>query len=120
MALSVKAELYSQCVNQVLFLLVVPSLYQGLLGISHVIHDPFGEDLLDFPVMAFQEYMNESSVTMSGAGMKCPALAKNWSPPSDNTEPCFDYVQEPSGSKLQEDLTGFCEPGGDLGPAELR
>jgi hypothetical protein len=58
LSMAIKATAWSQCVNQVLFLFIVPPLYQGLLGISHVIHDPFGEDLLDFPVMAFQEYTN--------------------------------------------------------------
>merc|ERR1719440_322504 len=74
--MNIKAEVWSECINQVLFLCVVPPLYQGLLSISHVIHDPFGEDLLDFPVMAFQEYMNEASVVISGSGNLCPALKK--------------------------------------------
>jgi len=80
MAMAMKAGSWSQCVNQVLFLFVVPPLYQGLLGISHVIHDPFGEDLLDFPVMAFQEYTNESCVSVIRHGHKCPALEKAWGP----------------------------------------
>merc|ERR1719456_52248 len=68
LSMAIKAEAWSQCVNQVLFLFVVPPLYQGLLGISHVIHDPFGEDLLDFPVMAFQEYNNEGALVITGHG----------------------------------------------------
>merc|ERR1719316_1241059 len=79
LSMAIKATAWSQCVNQVLFLFIVPPLYQGLLGISHVIHDPFGEDLLDFPVMAFQEYNNESGLTMTGSGYLCPSL--RMSPP---------------------------------------
>jgi len=81
LGMAIQAHSWSQCVNQILFLFIVPPLYQGLLGISHVIHDPFGEDLLDFPVMAFQEYTNESAVTVTGAGYKCPALRQSWGPP---------------------------------------
>jgi len=86
LSMAVKTESWSQCVNQVLFLFIVPPLYQGLLGISHVIHDPFGEDLLDFPVMAFQEYANESCVTVTGSGWKCPALSQAWGPPITGDE----------------------------------
>lgn len=42
---------------QVLMFLLVPVLYHGLLSISYVIHDPFGEDMLDFPIAAFVEYV---------------------------------------------------------------
>jgi hypothetical protein len=42
---------------QILMLLLVPVLYHGLLSISYVIQDPFGEDMLDFPIAAFVEYV---------------------------------------------------------------
>jgi len=42
---------------QFLMLMLVPVLYHGLLSISYVIQDPFGEDMLDFPVAAFVEYV---------------------------------------------------------------
>jgi len=42
---------------QLLMLLLVPVLYHGLLSISYVIQDPFGEDMLDFPIAAFVEYV---------------------------------------------------------------
>lgn len=45
------------CVYQILMFLLVPVLYHGLLSISYVIHDPFGEDMLDFPIAAFVEYV---------------------------------------------------------------
>jgi hypothetical protein len=85
-SMAIKEEIWSQLVNQVLFLFVVPPLYQGLLGISHVIHDPFGEDLLDFPVMAFQENLNESAFSLTSSGWKCPALKMNWNPVSNHAE----------------------------------
>eukprot|EP00747_Dinoflagellata_sp_TGD_P168183 gnl/TRDRNA2_/TRDRNA2_193977_c0_seq1.p1 gnl/TRDRNA2_/TRDRNA2_193977_c0~~gnl/TRDRNA2_/TRDRNA2_193977_c0_seq1.p1 ORF type:complete len:541 (+),score=94.54 gnl/TRDRNA2_/TRDRNA2_193977_c0_seq1:95-1717(+) len=44
---------------QVLMFMLVPILYHGLLSISYVIHDPFGEDMLDFPIAAFAEYVAE-------------------------------------------------------------
>jgi len=42
---------------QLLMLLLVPVLYHGLLSISYVIQDPFGEDMLDFPIAAYIEYV---------------------------------------------------------------
>lgn len=39
------------------FNMVAPTLYNGLLAISYAIHDPLGEDMLDFPVAAFTEYV---------------------------------------------------------------
>jgi len=42
---------------QFLMLILVPVLYHGLLSISYVIQDPFGEDMLDFPIAAFIEYV---------------------------------------------------------------
>lgn len=42
---------------QFLMLMLVPVLYHGLLSISYVIQDPFGEDVLDFPIAAFVEYV---------------------------------------------------------------
>merc|ERR1719446_623427 len=35
---------------ELLFCLMVPTLYRGLLCISYAIFDPFGEDVLDLPV----------------------------------------------------------------------
>merc|ERR1719181_1846662 len=42
-----------QIVNECLFVIVVPLVYDGLLAISYMIHDPFGEDMLDFPIAAY-------------------------------------------------------------------
>jgi len=67
--------------SQVVFIFVVPLLYQGLLSVSYIIHDPFGEDLLDFPIMAFQEYCNEACLVFSNYTHKCPALQTDYGPP---------------------------------------
>lgn len=73
-AAAIAAESYQKATNQVVFAIVVPLLYHGLLSISYIIHDPFGEDMLDFPVMAYQEYMNEAAVSIMNFVGQCPAL----------------------------------------------
>jgi hypothetical protein len=78
MARQLKQENYMYAGCQLVFLFSVPLLYQGLLSVSYVIHDPFGEDLLDFPVMAYQEYANEASVAIAHFTYCCPALSKTW------------------------------------------
>mmetsp|Transcript_68669 Transcript_68669/g.182944 ORF Transcript_68669/g.182944 Transcript_68669/m.182944 type:complete len:493 (-) Transcript_68669:69-1547(-) len=40
---------------QVIYLVVVPALYEALLCISYVLEDPFGEDMLDFPIAAYAD-----------------------------------------------------------------
>merc|ERR1712070_1355857 len=78
-----KEENYMYAGCQMVYLFAVPLLYQGLLSVSYVIHDPFGEDLLDFPVMAYQEYANEACVAITHFTYMCPALSKKWGrPPS--------------------------------------
>merc|ERR1719263_1741960 len=44
-----RMRMFSEC----LFVIVVPFVYDGLLAISYMIHDPFGEDMLDFPITAY-------------------------------------------------------------------
>lgn len=79
-ALAIKEGQTGRAINQFFFVCIVPPLYQGLLTISFIIHDPFGEDLLDFPIMAFQEYINEAASSMTTMGCRCPALAsQQWS-----------------------------------------
>lgn len=50
---------YQTMAYQVLKFILVPVLYHGLLSISYVIHDPFGDDMLDFPIAAFIKYVAE-------------------------------------------------------------
>ena len=39
--------------------IVIPFVYDGLLAISYMIHDPFGEDMLDFPITAYHSKRTE-------------------------------------------------------------
>mmetsp|Transcript_91481 Transcript_91481/g.175408 ORF Transcript_91481/g.175408 Transcript_91481/m.175408 type:complete len:531 (+) Transcript_91481:2-1594(+) len=48
-------------VYEVLHVLFVPMMYHGLLSVTYIIHDPFGEELADFPMSLFME--NQSLVT---------------------------------------------------------
>lgn len=50
---------FQTMVYQVMKFILVPILYHGLLSISYVIHDPFGDDMLDFPIAAFIKYVAE-------------------------------------------------------------
>merc|ERR1712066_560241 len=44
-------------VGQVIIVLLVGTVYQGLLSISYVVQDPFGEDLLDLPLNYLARYV---------------------------------------------------------------
>jgi len=46
---------YFLCMTKVMLSIIIPVLYHGLMSISYVLHDPFGEDLLDFPIAAYSE-----------------------------------------------------------------
>lgn len=46
----------ARCASQYVFCVIVPTLYRGLLSISYAIFDPFGEDILDFPVASFLDW----------------------------------------------------------------
>merc|ERR1719387_2747534 len=61
-------------INEFLTWFIVPVIYHGLLAISYVIHDPFGEDVLDLPIAAYSKYAFDSCRTMYDA-MPCPAEA---------------------------------------------
>merc|ERR1711959_149357 len=58
-----------------LFLLLVPFTYMGLLAITYIIHDPFGEDMLDFPIMAYTEYVKDTCSALDLAQQSCPAMS---------------------------------------------
>lgn len=61
-------------VQQVLTCVIVCLIYQGLLAISYMVHDPFGEDLLDFPIMAYSSYIASACDAVIRAQENCPAL----------------------------------------------
>lgn len=76
MALQQKSWVHAA--SQVIFLCLMPVLYQGILSVAYMIHDPFGEDLLDFPIMAFQEYANAQCISVVAYCRRCPALKRQW------------------------------------------
>lgn len=45
---------------EILNLLIVPIIYHGLLAISYTIFDPFGDDVLDFPIKIYSDYVLDS------------------------------------------------------------
>jgi len=49
-------------VSQILYVMVIPVLYHGLLAISYLIEDPYGDEILDFPCAALCEHI-EASLT---------------------------------------------------------
>lgn len=77
---------------QLLMFLLVPVLYQGLLSISYVIHDPFGEDMLDFPIAAFAEYVAKSCDAMLLAQENYPMETL----PAKVEKPAQEPVPEPA------------------------
>eukprot|EP00747_Dinoflagellata_sp_TGD_P178493 gnl/TRDRNA2_/TRDRNA2_27446_c0_seq1.p1 gnl/TRDRNA2_/TRDRNA2_27446_c0~~gnl/TRDRNA2_/TRDRNA2_27446_c0_seq1.p1 ORF type:complete len:515 (+),score=53.86 gnl/TRDRNA2_/TRDRNA2_27446_c0_seq1:133-1677(+) len=62
---------------QVLQFTLVPVLYHGMLSISYLIHDPFGEDMLDYPIAAFAQYVAESCDAVMIAQEQFPGVPKS-------------------------------------------
>ena len=60
--------------TEALYLVVLPFVYQGLLTISSIIADPFGTDMLDFPIQVFSEHVHKSCLSMEITSQFCPAL----------------------------------------------
>merc|ERR1719468_600244 len=65
------------CIQQVLSTAVIVFIYQALLTISYMIMDPFGDDVLDFPIRAYKAYVASIVVAMMGAGRGCPAVSSD-------------------------------------------
>lgn len=64
-------------VQQVLSTIIIVFIYQALLTISYTIMDPFGDDVLDFPVKAYKAYVASIVDAMMGAGRGCPAVSSD-------------------------------------------
>jgi len=64
-------------VQQVLTTAIIVFIYQALLTISYTIMDPFGDDVLDFPVRAYKAYVASIVDAMMGAGRGCPAVSSD-------------------------------------------
>lgn len=55
-AVAMKEKDYARFGCELIFVFVVPTIYRGLLCISYAIHDPFGEDVLHFPVGSIMDW----------------------------------------------------------------
>jgi len=63
--------------QQVLTTVIIVVIYQALLTISYMIMDPFGDDVLDFPIGAYKVYVASIVDAMMGAGRGCPAVSSD-------------------------------------------
>lgn len=70
---------------------IVAFVYQALIQICYVIVDPFGDDVLDFPIVAYQVYVAGQVHAINHSVMTCPAVAE------DGT------VSKPRHTKISED-----------------
>mmetsp|Transcript_23100 Transcript_23100/g.41741 ORF Transcript_23100/g.41741 Transcript_23100/m.41741 type:complete len:561 (+) Transcript_23100:79-1761(+) len=59
-AVKLHEENPSACIIEVLRLLIVPTMYQGLLQICVFLSDPMGDDIIDFPIMEYQLGISEA------------------------------------------------------------
>jgi len=66
-------------VQQSFTVLIVCFIYQALLQISYMIMDPFGNDVLDFPIKAYTSYLAGSIDAMLEAQPECPVVAEDGS-----------------------------------------
>eukprot|EP00931_Biecheleriopsis_adriatica_P005277 TRINITY_DN106801_c0_g1_i1.p1 TRINITY_DN106801_c0_g1~~TRINITY_DN106801_c0_g1_i1.p1 ORF type:complete len:535 (-),score=88.98 TRINITY_DN106801_c0_g1_i1:73-1647(-) len=53
-AVALHGERPAECAMQFMHLVIVPTMYQGLLQICMFLSDPFGEDIIDFPILEMQ------------------------------------------------------------------
>lgn len=63
-------------VREIAMALIVCLIYQGLLALSYVIEDPFGDDLLDFPIKSYTAYVMATVQAVQEAQWHSPALHK--------------------------------------------
>merc|ERR1740123_1809591 len=63
--------------SAVLKSIIVAFVYQALIQICYVIVDPFGDDVLDFPVVAYQVYVAGQVHAINHSVMTAPAVAED-------------------------------------------
>jgi len=68
---------YFVMIQQVLSTAIVVVLYQALLTISYMIMDPFGDDVLDFPIGTYKVYVASITEALMGASRGCPSVASD-------------------------------------------
>lgn len=59
-AIAVRQNRWSACVIEVFQLILVPTMYQGLLQICMFLSDPMGDDIIDFPILEYQIAVKEA------------------------------------------------------------
>lgn len=64
-------------VQQCISCLVIVLLYQGILQISYVIADPFGDDVINFPIRGYMNYIAAVVDATFEAQAECPVVAEN-------------------------------------------
>lgn len=63
--------------SELLCVFLVPFLYRGLLSISYVLFDPFGEDVLDFPVGSYMDWNAQCCTAILGAQENFPGVPES-------------------------------------------
>lgn len=76
-ATAVPGKNYFVMVQQIVTVMLVCFIYQALLQISYMIMDPFGDDVLDFPIKAYQAYLAATVDAMMEAQPECPVVAED-------------------------------------------
>jgi len=64
-------------VQQLALVLVMPLVYQGLMQISCLIADPFGDEVTNFPMRSYIDYVNSILDATFEAQLSCPVVAEN-------------------------------------------
>mmetsp|Transcript_131114 Transcript_131114/g.261672 ORF Transcript_131114/g.261672 Transcript_131114/m.261672 type:complete len:404 (-) Transcript_131114:146-1357(-) len=68
---------YFVMIQQVFSTAIIVILYQALLTISYMITDPFGDDVLDFPIGTYKVYVASIIEAIMGASRGCPSVASD-------------------------------------------
>lgn len=94
-----------RCAFELVSGMLMCMLYQAMVTVTYVIHDPFGEDILDFPVQAYTGYVAASVDAIFKAMEDCPGLrveklffAKDESEPDNGRATCATVVTPPAAS----------------------
>jgi len=89
-------------IQQVLTTGIIVFCYQALLTISYTIEDPFGDDVLDFPIRAYKAYVASIVDAMMGAGRGCPTVSSDgelYRPGFDDAPLCGRLLRPPVTEK---------------------
>eukprot|EP00930_Biecheleria_cincta_P047100 TRINITY_DN32588_c0_g1_i1.p1 TRINITY_DN32588_c0_g1~~TRINITY_DN32588_c0_g1_i1.p1 ORF type:complete len:562 (-),score=99.74 TRINITY_DN32588_c0_g1_i1:212-1897(-) len=63
-AIAFREQRATGCVIEVFQLILVPTMYQGLLQICMFLSDPMGDDIIDFPILEYQMAVKDSCLAM--------------------------------------------------------